>query len=274
MATRPFVEKREVERIIKVIYARHAKHDDPNLERMPDDAGGVCDYLRRYYGPHLPRSVRQADSLDYITLNNYLWWQDRDREEWGLSTAVELGQFLSTVGAQVGVSKQGLNSRRERLAALLKFRRPDETRLREWKRDDAAAERARDAMQRWVWEHREQLHTLVAGLLTEAARYNPERNAPVDGEDEDAYRERWEWLDELAKDARDDAFTPESMTLLSLAAQEVRTSPGVLDLAGSPQPSNVHRVLIRVDQLRSEFAELGKRAAAEQGDAAGSAGAH
>jgi hypothetical protein len=264
VTTRPHPEKAEVERIIRLIIARHEKHNDRNLERMPtdlDDAAAMVRFLRRYDGPHLPKDVRRTDGLDVQTLNNFRWWELQSDEKWAIDLTLAMGEYLATVGAQLGVGKQGLRSRRERLEALLLFDRPDELRLRERRRNEAADDQARDARETWLRENHEQLHAVVAGLLTQAARHNPERLEPVAGEDEDAYAERWEWLDWLAEIARDDAFTPESMTVLSQATAEVRRSPGVLALTG-PRPYKVHEVLIAADRLLADFAGLGKRAAA------------
>ena len=63
---------------------------------------------------------------DALTLNNWLWWEDRRRELFFLKAGRARGVFLSQLGAQVGVGKQGLLDRVDRLEALLRFDRPDE----------------------------------------------------------------------------------------------------------------------------------------------------
>ena len=40
----------------------------------------VLDYLRKFSGPDIPRWVLQAEVSDALTLNNWLWWEDRRRE--------------------------------------------------------------------------------------------------------------------------------------------------------------------------------------------------
>jgi hypothetical protein len=69
-----------------------------------------------------------------------------------------------------------------------------------------------------------------------------------------------EWVEELEIDGRDDDFTATTMVILGLATAELRTAPAVLSL-GSSRPCAVHTVLARSDQLRSQFAQLGSRAA-------------
>ena len=55
-------------------------------------------------------------------------------------------------------------------------------------------------------------------------------------------------------------FTASTMVILGLATAELRTAPAVLSLDSS-RPYAVHTVLARSDQLRSQFAQLGSRAA-------------
>ena len=67
-----------------MIASRRAKVDDQNRDKLPDsprsDPREVLDYLQRYSGRDIPRWVLQADVCDALTLNNWLWWEDRRRE--------------------------------------------------------------------------------------------------------------------------------------------------------------------------------------------------
>lgn len=103
----------------------------------------------------------------------------------------------------------------------------------------------------WVADHHEELSEIITGLVAEADRYGL------------ADEER-EWIDELARDVRDDELTPSTMVFLGLATAELRTSPAVLALNGT-RPYRVHILLAHADTLRSQFADLGD---AQQGDAA------
>jgi hypothetical protein len=210
-----------------MIAARRSKVDDPNREALPDspdsDPREVLDYLRKYSRPDMPRWVLCADVCDALTLNNWLWWEDRRRELHFLKAGRDRGIFLAQLGAQVGVGKQGVVDRIDRLEALLRYDRPDEKITR-------AARRARQ-------QARER------GAAEQACRYL------IDSAER-------EWIDELALDARDDELTPATMVILGLASAELRTAPAVLAL-DSTRPYTVHSVLARADRFRSQFAELG-----------------
>ena len=65
----------------------------------------MLDYLRKFSGPDIPRWVLQAEVSDALTLNNWLWWEDRRRELFFLKAGRARGVFLSQLGAQVGVGK-------------------------------------------------------------------------------------------------------------------------------------------------------------------------
>ena len=234
MAARPKVHRTEAARAITVIARRRDKVEDRHRELLPDaddsDPREVLDYLQKYSGPDIPRWVLQADVCDALTLNNWLWWEDRRRELHFLKAGRSRGLFLTQLGSQVGVGKQGVLDRIDRLEALLRYDRPDEKITR--------------AELHWLDEHAEQVRSLGAALLDHAARY---------ALDEDDERE---WIDELAIDLRDEVLTPATMVLMGLAAAELRTSAAVLAL-DSTRPHRVHTVLSRVDDLRSRFAALG-----------------
>lgn len=231
------------------IGARRAKVDDCHREMLPDspdsDAREVLDYLRKYSGPDIPRWVLQAEVCDALTLNNWLWWEDRRRELFFLKAGRDRGLFLSQLGAQVGVGKQGLADRIDRLEALLCFDRPDEKLARAHRR--AARERAQrlPLEDSWLQGQRGQLHAVITALVGQADRFAIEQR---------------EWLEELAVDAREDNFTPATMVILGLAATELRTAPPVLALDHT-RPCAVHTWLARADLLRSQFAALGSKTA-------------
>jgi hypothetical protein len=249
MATRPKVHRSEAGRAIAMIARRREKVDDRNREMLPDSADSdpceVLDYLRKYSGSDIPRWVLQADVCDALTLNNWLWWEDRRRELHFLKAGRGHGIFLAQLGAQVGVGKQGVVDRIDRLEALLRYDRPDEKLTRSARRSEREARELWPAQAAWLDAHREQLVSVITRLVGEADRYG------IDGDER-------EWVDELALDARDDELTPATMVILGLAAAEIRTAPAVLAL-DSTRPYAVHTLLARVDDLRSQFTELGTK---------------
>lgn len=249
MGTRPMVHRTEVARAIVMIAGRRSKVDDRHRDLLPDsedsDPREVLDYLRKFSGPDIPRWVLQADVGDALTLNNWLWWEDRRRELFFLKAGRAQGLFLSQLGAQVGVGKQGLLDRVDRLEALLRFDRPDEKLSRAARQATRAADHRRLVETRWIDEHRAELLGVIEALVHQADRY-------------EILDEDREWIDELRVDARDDALVPTTMVLLGLAAAELRTCKAVLALDGS-RPHRVHSVLTDADNLRSAFAALGSR---------------
>jgi hypothetical protein len=251
MATRPKVHRSELARAIEMIAKRRAKVDDLHRDRLPDspdsDPREVLDYLRRYSGPDMPRWVLQADVCDALTLNNWLWWEDRRRELHFLKAGRDRGLFLTQIGAQVGVGKQGVLDRIDRLEALLRYDRPDEKITRSSRRSSRESRERRPAEEAWLDAHREELATVITGLVREADRF----------EIDNANRE---WVDELAVDMRDHDLTPATMVILGLAAAELRTAPPIL-ASESTRPYAVHGLLARAEGLRSRFAGLGAKVA-------------
>ena len=148
----------------------------------------------------------------------------------------------SRQGVHGGV-KQGLRDRVDRLEALLRFDRPDEKLTRAARQAARAADHRRLVETRWIDDHRAELLRVIEALVHQADRYQIL--------DEDR-----EWIDELGRDARDDALVPTTMVLLGLAAAELRTWKGVVALGGS-RPHRVHAVLTDADNVRSAFAALG-----------------
>jgi hypothetical protein len=241
------VHRAELERAIALIASRRRKIDDPNRHSLPDspdsDPREILDYLRKYSGRDVPRWVLQAEVCDALTLLNWLWWEDRRRELHFLKAGQARGLFLSQLGAQVGVGKQGVLDRIDRTEALLRYDRPDEKLSRAARRAAADADQRRSAEETWLLNHRDQMLTMMADLVTHAGRY--------------ALEDR-EWVDELQSDLADEVLTPSTMVILGLAAAEVRTSAAVLELDSS-RPHGVHTALRRTDEMRSRFADLGAR---------------
>ncbi|WP_293003355.1 hypothetical protein [Mycobacterium sp.] len=246
MAARPRVHRTELAGAISRIANRRAKIDDLNREKLPDspdsDPREVLDYLRQYSGRGIPAWVLQADISDALTLNNWLWWEDRRRELYFLQAGRARGIFLAQLGAQVGVGKQGVIDRIDRLEALLRYDRPDEKITRQSRKSSAEATERWPSEVAWLHAHREQLVSVITDLVEHADRYALA--------DEDR-----EWLDEAVLDARSRDFTPASMVILGLAAAELRAAPNVVAL-DSTRPHRVHSVLAHAEQLRCKFAEL------------------
>ena len=255
MATPPRITRAELIGHIDLIAKRRQKIDDPHRELLPaaDNQLGtrevldVLDYLRKY--PTVHRWVQQADAVNALQLTVWLWWEDRRRELHWLKIGRQRGLFLSQLGAPFGIGKRGVIDRVDRLEALLQFDRPDEQLSRELRR--AGANRAEETV--WVRQHADALRALTEELVAAADRFAlAEDERPM--------------LDELALDARDDAFTPGSMALLGLATAELATARPVAELGGRPQPYAVHRTLERAQQLLAEFGALGKTHAASKDD--------
>nr|QGW61241.1 hypothetical protein ICEMyc226_00209 [Mycolicibacterium sp.] len=237
-----------------MIASRRAKVDDRNRDRLPDsprsDPREVLDYLQRFSGRDIPRWVLQADVCDALTLNNWLWWEDRRRELHFLKAGRDRGLFLSQLGAQVGTGKQGVLDRIDRLEALLRYDRPDEKLTRAARLAERAARDRRPTEETWLAAHHDELLAVVGGLVREADRF-------------ELLDEEREWLDELAVDAECEDFTPASMVILGLATAELRTAKAVLALDSS-RPYAVHGLLGRAERLRSAFADIGAKEGRKQ----------
>lgn len=246
------VHRTEAARAITVIARRRDKVDDRHRELLPDsedsDPREVLDYLQKYSGPDIPQWVLQADICDALTLNNWLWWEDRRRELHFLKAGRARGLFLSQLGSQVGVGKQGVLDRIDRLEALLRYDRPDEKITRAERHAARTAGERRSAELYWLELHGEQVRSLAKAVIDYAAQYRLE----------DVERE---WIDELAIDLHDDVLSPATMVLVGLAAAELRTAAVVIALDSS-RPHRVHTTLSRVDELRSRFAAVGSTAEA------------
>ncbi|WP_343039004.1 hypothetical protein [Mycolicibacterium chubuense] len=250
-----------MERAVTMIARRRRKVDDRNLHRLPDSADSdpreVLDYLQKYSGPDIPLWVLQADVCDALTLNNWLWWEDRRRELHFLTAARDRGLFLSQIGAQIGTGKQGVIDRIDRLTALLRYSRPDEKLTRAMRQSEQSARLCRPLEERWWSANHEALKSVVNALVAEADRYRL------------ADDER-EWIDQVGADIAGDVSPRAFMAELGLAVAELRTAPAVLALyPQTPEklaqaqdhglrqrPYRVHAVLADADVLRTAFAAL------------------
>lgn len=243
------MHRSELERAILNIARRRAKINDANRDRLPDaptsDPAEVLDYLRKYSGRNIPAWVLQADVCDALTLNNWLWWEDRRRELHFLKAGRDRGLFLSQLGAQVGVGKQGVLDRIDRLEALLQYDRPDEKISRAARAAARAAENRRPAEECWICDRREKLRAVIGAMI---------EHATINGlEPEDR-----EWIDELEVDVDDDNITPMTMVVLGLATAELRVATTGSAPIGS-KSARILDVIARANALRSEFAGLGAR---------------
>ena len=102
MGTRPMVHRAEVARAIVMIARRRAKVDDRHRDLLSDsedsDPREVLDYLRKFSGSDIPRWVLQAEVSDALTLNNWLWWEDRRRELFFLKAGRARGVLVAWGG--------------------------------------------------------------------------------------------------------------------------------------------------------------------------------
>lgn len=246
MATRPRVHRTEVSRAILRIAERRVKVDDRHRESLPDSADSdpreVLDYLRRYSGSDIPLWVRRADVCDALTIDTWLWWEERRRELHFLLAGVGCGVHLAEIGSQLGIGKQGVRDRIDRLEALLRYDRPDEKILRRERRLEREAREGISPELAWLAGRRDELFAAMVALIEQADRYELAEDAR-------------EWIDELAMDVDEERLTPATMVMLGLATAELRTAEPVVTLS-SQRPFKVHEVLRRADALRSEFAAL------------------
>jgi hypothetical protein len=143
----------------------------------------------------------------------------------------------------VGIGKQGVLDRIDRLEALLNYDRPDEKISRAARRSERERRERMPTEEAWLRSRRDDLLEIITGLVEQASRHDVEER---------------EWIDELEIDGRDDDFNSATMVILGLATAELRTAPSILRLE-STRPYTVHTLLARADDLRSEFAGLGSK---------------
>lgn len=235
MRTPPRVNHVEVETALRRIYARRVKVDDPNLEHLGSEPADVLDYLRKYAGADIPSWVRQADIADGLVLHVWTWWEDRRRERALLRAGLREGMFLSQLGAPLGISsRQGVRDALDRLDALLEYDRPDE----KISRDARRSVQINDGRQEWIARNLDRIRTGVARLLAYSDLVSEDEN---------------DWFEELRADYGADIWTPASLTILGLAAEELRASPVVCEMS---EGHAVHRALRGADDLRRSFSAV------------------
>jgi hypothetical protein len=250
VSTRPRVHREEVAAAILRIARRRAKIDDRSRDLLPDapdsDPREVLDYLMHHSGNNIPQVVRLQDVKDALVLTNWLWWEDRRRELYFLKAGVESGMFLAELGGLVGVGKQGVKDRIDRLTALLhRDGRPDEKILRRERRAAREQEQTEGRPSpelAWLAANWGDLKAVITGLNDQAYRHGLS----------DSDRE---WLDELMIDVDEERVNRQTMVMLGLATSDIRVSAAVVGLPNR-RPHEIHRLLQRADQLRSAFAGL------------------
>ncbi|MFD7161321.1 hypothetical protein ACFV9C_42515 [Kribbella sp. NPDC059898] len=251
MSTRPRVAQTEVSAAIIRIARRRAEIDDRSRDLLPDAPdsapGEVLDYLMRHSGNNVPSEVRLKDAKDAIVLTNWMWWEDRRRELHFLKAAVEAGMFLNEIGGLIGVGKQGVKDRIDRLTALLgEEGRPDEKLMRAHRRaeqEQAGTEDSPAAHVVWLRANWPELKELVVDLNAQAERHGLK----------DSDRE---WLDELMIDVDEDRVNPQTMVMLGLATADIRVSTAFVRLPNR-RPHAIHLLLQHADRMRTEYAGLG-----------------
>ncbi len=238
MRTPPRVSRAELDAALARIATRRDTVDDKNREMLGTEPAEVLDYLSKYSDRAIPSWVRQADVADGLVLHTWTWWQDRRRERALLRAGVREGLSLSQIGAPLGItSRQGVRDALDRLDALLEHDRPDETLTRDARRNP----HDEDACTRWIRHNLDRLQTVAARLLAHADLADPEDR---------------EWIDELYTDYTDNAWSPASLTVLGMAAGELRAAPAVCELE---HHHGVHRALAAADELRTTFSNLRSR---------------
>src|SRR5439155_27027474 len=110
--------------------------------------------------------------------------------------------FLSQIGAQVGVGKQGLIDRIDRLEALLRYDRPDEKITRATRQSERERLARTPSEEAWLSTHREELMTVITGFVQQADRFE------IDDR---------EWVVEIAIDWRADDIPSSTLRFLWLA---------------------------------------------------------
>jgi hypothetical protein len=231
MAIPPPVTAAQAQAAIARIVERRTRIDDPQAELLSDDPGEVLLYLRKYSGPSIPVTVKQADVHDAVILRQWLYWQGEEAELWFLEQAIRVGVPLSSLAAALGVASRQAVHERLRLG-----RRKREVLLGQPYRGDLGAQdqEERGAEQTWLDRHRKEVLALSAEAVAHRHLGTPEAQ---------------EWLDEVARDVRDSAVTPGSLQILRVALGDLATSPAVLE----DPPETIVQLLKRWSQLWEDF---------------------
>lgn len=258
MATPPKTSAAERDAAIARIDRRHTRIDDPRRSELGTDPRDVLAFVLNRGPVGVPRWVAAADHADALVLWTWCWWEDRRTERRLLRQGLAAGLSLSDLGAPLGIAtRQGTQDRLDRLTALLEYDRPDE----QLSRDARRQHRARDAHQRWIDDHRDEVRAVLLALLiqgrrvldagaaaTDAAAADPD----TDELDETPHPAR-EWLDELAEDYTDDIITPATLAAAGLAVAELHVSAAIRAL--DPH-HRAHATLRAVELLRSRLSAV------------------
>lgn len=258
MATPPQADPEELRRTLVRIANRRRKIDDEQFGSVDwENPSEVRRYLRKRYAwtMRVAPWVGEADAFDGLVLLAWQWWEERAEEHWWLTTAHKLGWSYAQIGSPLGIGRrvrgpknergertgnrrQGAKSRIDRLAALLTYRQPDESLIREARHADRQDAHRADPQAKWLAEHAEVVADVAARLceLHELA-------------DEEAASD----LVEVGRHLRENDWTPGALVWMGLASQGLRATQRVIEL---PDRHPVWHVLQAVDDLRSAFAEL------------------
>ncbi len=261
MTTPPRVTRAEVEAAIARVHWRHAKVDHPRRSGLSDDPAGVLEHLTRH-SASLPQWVIGEDTLDGLTLQSWLWWEDRRRERALLRRGLRAGLYLREMGTPLGITThQGVRDRLDRLDALLARDQPDEKLTRAARRAAALDE----SISGWLDAHSGRVRAVIARLLYETDRVpelavtagpsEPDSaggwSSSDGGGEHEVLQEAAEWLGELRVDLDSNAVSPATVSLLGLAVGPLRIGLQRLDL----DPGHgLWRVVREVDRLRSDAA--------------------
>lgn len=203
MALPPPVTDEQAADAVRRIAERRRSIDDENASRLGEDPVDVLAYLRRY-SSGIPQHVAEADVLDGLVLELYLWWLAAEAEWWLLERAKKLRMAPSRIGHLLGVtSRQGVHDR-----LRLAQRKVERLRGEPLQRGSAtSSERTAEQEQvRWLGEHRSEIRA-VAREAVSLQRFVGDEAA--------------EWLVDVARDVEAGDVTPASFQFLRFALDEV-----------------------------------------------------
>jgi hypothetical protein len=167
----PKISAVERDAAIARIDRRHARIDDPRRSELGTDPREVLAFVLNRGPVGVPRWVAAADHTDALVLWTWCWWEDRRTERRLLRQGLAAGLSLSDLGAPLGItSRQGVRDRLDRLSGLLEYDRPDEQITRDARRQN----RARDARQRWIEDHRDEVRAVLLALLIARCGLGPQ----------------------------------------------------------------------------------------------------
>lgn len=265
--------------MIHRVHARHRQCGDPYLERLDTDSvWDVLAYLDRYgKRAEIPAEVIAADSLDALVLLAELWWMagwheyvhldrfdklpERHRPrrqrvaEWlGLGARSSPTDRKDRWAARFAAAEQHFGTDRA-LAdgpAPRPVRRQDEKAAREARRSPqrhqvSASDDARPPEQRWLAERAEAFHALRGRLLG------------IELLDSLADVGTAEWLTEVRRDHAEQAVSPASFVLVTMAAEDFREAPRVVE--GDPQRTHIaalHTVLDDIEGWQAAYRAAGR----------------